>query len=191
MTGTPPGRWFLAAVGIAAFLNLSWSSVPFPYPEAAIFGFFVWIPLSLYWLVRLIKALTGGAGTPRATPARWLLAPFVVLCVWAAIHLDASFSARFALSRSGMEQYAKEVLAGGERTGLDCAWAGLYRVCRPDVIEDGGVPRGVRLNLVDWPFASTRCFVWMSEGRPRPESHEYGFRHLTGPWWGCKEWEGW
>ncbi|MER5650962.1 hypothetical protein [Streptosporangium sp. NPDC002524] len=190
--GGPPGRRFFALVVVAAFLNLSWSSVPFPYSEGAIFGFFVWIPLGLYWLVRLLMALAGGSEPPPARRSpRWLLAPLAFLSVWAAIHLDASFSARFALSQAGMERYAKEVLAGGERTGPGCAWAGLYRVCEPDVLEDEGVPRGVRFELVDWPFASTRCFVWMPEGRPEPGEHAYALRHLTGPWWGCRHWDGW
>ncbi|GIH96553.1 hypothetical protein ACFFMN_35125 [Planobispora siamensis] len=189
----PPGWGFFTAVAIAAFTNLWWSSVPFPYLEGTFFGFFVWVPLGLYWLIRLLLAV----GTQWRTwsvkrSLRWLAAPLIVAGVWAAIHLDVSFAVRFALSRPGMQQYAESIIAGGERADPGCRWTGLYHVCGRYLGQSLDVaPAAAELYINDGPLASTRCFVWAPGGRPASEDYEYGLRHLSGSWWGCRGWDGW
>ncbi|MFI6803298.1 hypothetical protein [Streptosporangium canum] len=192
MIESPPGWRFFTAAAIAAFINLWWSSVPFPYAEGGVFGLFVWGPLVLYWLIRLSVAMvTGWRTLSMRRLLRWLPTPLIVLGVWGVIHLDGSFSARFALSQSSMEQYARSIIDGGGRTDPGCRWAGLYHVCGHYAGEEEGAPPTAQLNVTDWPLGASRCFTWTPNGQPRPEDHEYGLRHLTGPWWGCRDWDGW
>jgi hypothetical protein len=57
--------------------------------------------------------------------------------------------------------------------------------------EDDGDLIGVELQISDWPIAGSRCFVWSPHGQLHADDYEYGLRHLTGPWWGCRGWDGW
>ncbi|MBB2912586.1 hypothetical protein FHS43_003869 [Streptosporangium becharense] len=192
MIENPPGWRFLTAVTIAAFISLWWSSVPFPYFEGLIFGFFVWVPLSFYWIIRLCAAFWNGRRRLSMKPLlRWLPAPLIVLAVWGVIHLDGSFRVRFTLSQSSMEQYARSIIGGGGHADPGCRWTGAYHVCGRYVGEDEGVPPTAQLDVSDWPLAPSRCFAWTPDGRLRAEDYEYGLRHLTGSWWGCREWDGW
>ncbi|MGC5009365.1 hypothetical protein ACLQ2R_01235 [Streptosporangium sp. DT93] len=190
--GNPPGWRFLTVVAIAAFVSLWWSSVPFPYTEGLVFGLLVWVPLVLSWLIRLCVALATGWRTLSVKRLLgWLPVPLVVLGVWGTVHLDGAFRMRFALSQASMERYATSILDGGEHTDPGCRATGLYSVCGHYTAGTGGTSPAARLDVFDMFLIPSRCFAWAPGGRPSDEDHEYGLRHLTGPWWGCRDWDGW
>lgn len=189
MISEPPGRSHHVAAVIAALVIAWWASVPFSYAESAMVMTFVLAPLVLYWVSRFLVALTHDATAVRRRSRRWLLLPLIVLVLGATVSAGLPFEARFALSRSSMERFAQDVLRGGTRDLPVCARTGLFPVCGHVLAEDGLT--GVELQISDWPLESSRCFVWAAHGQPRAADYEYGLRHLTGPWWGCRGWDGW
>ncbi|MGW0808672.1 hypothetical protein [Nonomuraea sp. NPDC002799] len=190
MINEPPGRGYHAAVVIATLVIAWWVSVPFSYSESSVVVIFALVPLMLYWAIRLMVALIQDARTVRRHFLGWLLLPVIVFGLWAAVDADLPFKTRFALSQSSMERFAQNVLRGGAQDLPTCAWTGLFPVCGR-IAGEGKEPTGVELRISDWPIEGSRCFVWATHGQPRGDDYEYGLRHLTGPWWGCRGWDGW
>ncbi|GAA2986763.1 hypothetical protein [Streptosporangium longisporum] len=191
MVGKPPGWCYHAAVVITALVVAWWVSIPFPYAESGVLVILVLVPLVSYWIIRLIVALTRDAEAVRHRFLGWLALPVIVGGLWLAVSADLPFTARFAVSQASMERLAQNVLRGGPRDVPTCAGAGLFPMCGHIAGEDENAPIGVELQIIDWPITGSRCFVWAPHGQPRAEDYEYGLRHLTGPWWGCRGWDGW
>ncbi|MBB4913678.1 hypothetical protein [Streptosporangium saharense] len=189
MVNKPPGRGYHAAIVITVLVIALWVSVPFSYTESLLVVIFALAPLVLYWIVRLTVALIRDAAAVRHRLLGWLALPAIIGGLWLAVDVDLPFKARFALSQASMEGFAQDVLRSGAQD--DCAWTGLFSVCGEIVGEDKSAPIGVELRIGDWFIAPSRCFVWAPHGQPRAEDYEYGLRHLTGPWWGCRGWGGW
>jgi hypothetical protein len=186
----PPGWGYHAAAVITALVIAWWVSVPFSYAESGVLVIFALVPLVLYWAVRLIVALIHDATAVWRRFLGWLPLPLIVLVLWATVDADLPFKARFALSQSSMERFAEDVLRGSAQDLPVCAWTGLFPVCGHVLAEEDELT-GVELQISDWPIAGSRCFVWATHGQPRADDYEYGLRHLTGPWWGCRGWDGW
>lgn len=190
MINKPPGWGYHAAAVITTLVIAWWVSVPFSYAESGVVVIFALVPLVLYWVVRLIVALIRDAAAVWRRFLGWLALPLIVLALWAAVDADLPFKTRFALSQSSMEGFAQDVLRGGAQGLPVCAWTGLFPVCG-HVLTGEDKLAGVELQISDWPIAGSRCFVWATHGQPRANDYEYGLRHLTGPWWGCRGWDGW
>lgn len=170
-------------VSAVALISFYGTSVSQWYFEAIIFMFLAWTALILTWLTRLIAA-TWKARPTATRSLRWMPVPLIFLGVAAALYVDGPLWVRFSLSEAGLEQYAKEI-AGGEGPSPECRWAGLYRVCGGEAI-----PGGSRFRVKDWPLMESRGFVWSPETRPLTDTMDDEYRHLTGPWYGWKGWDG-
>jgi hypothetical protein len=193
----PPEWGFLGGVTLATLISFYLTSVPYPYSEGDVFMLFAWSLLGIMWivwLIRLVVAVSTGRRRPAAhwwvTAIRWLLFPLMVAGVFLAVRADVPFWVRFTVSQSSLEQYAVNLANGGREE--ECRWAGLYYACEEPFFEETrGAPSGVQLMVTDWPLMRTRGFVWMPAGRPPPDDGWTSHKHLVGPWWGRKTWDGW
>ncbi|WP_162642156.1 hypothetical protein [Streptosporangium sp. 'caverna'] len=130
--------------------------------------------LALYWLALAItwSALLGEGARGRAP---WMFVPLVlVLGTVLLVTVDAPFRARFALSESSLERYARSVRDDDD--GRD-RWRGLYRVNRVEKI-----PRGARFMVtsltMDW---RSYGFAYIPDRVPGPD--EAWYEHFKGPWY--------
>ncbi|NAS21851.1 hypothetical protein GT755_09160 [Herbidospora sp. NEAU-GS84] len=180
-TGEPPGKMFLSCTILVTLMAFYLTSVPHPYSEAWVFGFLAWCVILPTFVVKLVLAKPGGGSSP--VPSLLVLVVFAVCLLGMA--LDLPHKARFALSESSLEAYARDV--AGDRARTDCRMVGLYNVCDAQPIAGGA-----QLMVTDPPIAQSRGFLWLPGGTQPPDDTECEtFRHLSGPWWSCKTWDGW
>ncbi|MFC5828977.1 hypothetical protein [Nonomuraea insulae] len=186
-----PGWPFLAALGVAAFLGLAWHGVATPYTEAWVFVVLVWGGFAVVWLIWFGAAMWEARHMLTADRLmRWLPAPLILFGLVSALTVDAPFRARFALSEPSLEQYAMR-LASGKEPGPGCEQVGLYRVCGNYSGEAEAIPGGARFLVHDWPWAASRGFMWLPEGKVPIDNMDDQYEHITGPWYGWKGWDGW
>ncbi|WP_155126300.1 hypothetical protein [[Actinomadura] parvosata] len=190
MIDKPPGWCYHAAVVLTTLVLFWWVSIPVSYSESGVLVIFVLVPLVLYWVVRFLVALIRDARAVWRRLPGWILLPLIVAGLWAAVDADLPFKARFALSRSSMEDFARSILTSGAREDSVCAWTGLYPVCGHLSAETES-STVVRLHISDWPITGSRGFIWAPYGPPPLDDYDYDLRHVTGPWWGCRGWDGW
>lgn len=183
----PPGWPYLTLVAIVVVLVLDWVSVPIWYTEVVILLFFGGGALGAYWTIRLCVAASLSPNEASIDERQWLTAPIVAVCLVAVLVADAAFEVRFSLSRSALDRYAK-MIAEGYEPGPECRWVGLYSICGGARAVVGGAE--ILTNQVG--MNATRGFLWLPEGRqPSEETNCEDFAHVSGPWWGCKAWDGW
>ncbi len=172
---------FLSCTILVTLMAFYLTSVPDPYAEAGIFGFLAWCVILPTFVVKLVLAKPGGGSSP--VPSLLVLVVFAVCLLGMAS--DLPYTARFALSESSLEAYARDVAGNGATT--DCRMAGLYDVCDAQPITGGA-----QLMVTDPPIAQSRGFLWLPGGaRPPDDTDCETVRHLSGPWWSCKTWDGW
>ncbi|NRQ31483.1 hypothetical protein HII36_06460 [Nonomuraea sp. NN258] len=190
MIDRPPGWWFLTLASVTALISFYGTSVSWWYFETFGFMFLAWGSLMLTWLVRLVVAAwKARRALTAARLLRWLPVPLIFCGVVAALSADAPFWVRFTLSEASLERYAKEI-AGGVEPSPGCRWVGLYRICGD--YQNGGeaIPGGSRFLVTDWPLMPSRGFLWFPNGQLSTEDLDGDYRHLTGPWYGWKGWDG-
>ncbi|MBN6051090.1 hypothetical protein JYK22_04005, partial [Nonomuraea sp. RK-328] len=118
---------FTGAVGLASLLTLFEVSTP---------GLSVWaLALAPYWLALAIAwSWMWGSGSGRRGWAPWMFVPLVlVLGTVLLVTVDAPLHARFALSESSLERYARSVRDDDGRDQCRC----LYRVGCTEKIPGG------------------------------------------------------
>ncbi len=185
-TGEPPGKMFLFSTILVTLMAFYLSSVPDPYTEAGIFGFLAWCVILPTFVVKLVLAKPGGGSS--AVPSLLVLVVFAVCLLGMAS--DLPYKARFALSESSLEAYARDIAANGAKH--DCEMVGLYYVCGIHVGGSEPITGGAQIIVTDPPIQQSRGFLWLPGGaRPPDDSGCETFRHLSGPWWSCKAWDGW
>ncbi|WP_214103745.1 hypothetical protein [Acrocarpospora catenulata] len=188
------GRLFLFVTALVALIGWYYASVPYPYFEQSVFALLAWTVITLAWIVRLLVA---AFRNKRIAALNWLLVP-VIFVVYVTVHYtEAPFWVRFKLSESSLERYAIDLARGDQKYG--CEWVGLYYVCGAYDSQWGGfvsggaeaIPGGAQVMVTDWPLMVSRGFLWLPDGRQPPDEvwcEEY--RHLSGPWWACRSWDG-
>ncbi|TYB69631.1 hypothetical protein FXF51_05560 [Nonomuraea sp. PA05] len=190
MIDRPPGWRFLTTVSVVALISFYGASVSKWYSEAIMFMFLAWSVLILIWLTRLGTA--GWQARHVLTTARlrrWLPAPLIFFAVVAALAMDGPLWVRFSLSQPSLERYAKEIAAGVDPSP-GCRWVGLYRICGDYTSGGEAIPGGSRFLVSDWPLMASRGFVWLPSGQLPTDNMDDQYRHLTGPWYGWKGWDG-
>jgi hypothetical protein len=142
----------------------------------------IWLLLGATWLLRFGLAIRGNRGRMRAAHwSRWLAIPLALGLVFGLTRTDAVKQGRFDLSRGGLDQMARDVMAGGS---LDRGWVGFYAVGTAErtangfwfVIDDSGLGR--------WGLAYAPAGVPKeAENNFNPLWTGASFEHLDGPWW--------
>ncbi|WP_433367378.1 hypothetical protein [Streptosporangium sp. CA-115845] len=164
LTRNPLGLLFTGAVGLASLLTLFEVSTP---------GLSYWaFLLALYWLALAIAwaALLGKGARGRAP---WMFVPLVlVLGTVLLVTVDAPLHARFALSESSLERYARSVRDDDD--GRD-RWRGLYRVGYKEKIP-GGAQFMVTSLTMNW---KSYGFAYSPDRAPEEGRYE----HFKGPWY--------
>ncbi|WP_157548946.1 hypothetical protein [Nonomuraea candida] len=159
---------FTGAIGLASLLTLFEVSTP---------GLSVWaLALAPYWLALAIAwswMLGPGLGRPGWAP--WMFVPLVlVLGTVLLVTVDAPLHARFALSESSLERYARSVRDDDD--GRD-RWRGLYRVGYTEKIPGG---TQFMVTSVTWGWKSYG-FAYIPDRVPG--SDEVWYEHFKGPWY--------
>ncbi|WP_155344585.1 hypothetical protein [Acrocarpospora pleiomorpha] len=189
----PPGWLFLLSTVFVTLICFYLDSVPYPYFEGGVFGILAWSALGLIFAIRLFNA-SPSEGLAEAIP------PLLVLVIFMGCLLvtstDAPFRVRFKLSEQSLEKYAMDLARSGAKTG--CQRVGLYYVCgtyssRYGLVSGGAeaIPGGAQVMVTDWPLMVSRGFLWLPDKRQPPDEvwcEEY--KHLSGPWWACRSWDG-
>lgn len=138
--------------------------------------------LSAVWLVRF--ALAAIRRRLRLGPgewARWTATAAAVGLIFVVNYSDLPYQWRLTLSRSGMDQAAAEIVAGGS---LDRGWIGLYPVDRVERTENG--MRFLIGGLMGSGFLDPIGFAWSRSGPP-PTIGEDIYAPLDGGWWYWRE----
>jgi hypothetical protein len=108
---------------------------------------------------------------------RWTAAPVMAVAVIALISAGMPFKARFALSESSLESFARTVASSPASTDHPDQWVGLYSLTSIDRTEDGA-----QFLISDTGFLNRYGFAWSPKGPPAEESHT-GYTHVQGPWY--------
>ncbi|WP_424535504.1 hypothetical protein ACOZ38_36270 [Sphaerisporangium viridialbum] len=194
-----PGWFFLSTATVAALISFYLTSVPYIYMEALVYMFLAWSFLGIIWIIRLAGTLRITHQETRRWPTtiRWLLVPLIFVGSVLAIKADVPFQVRFKLSQSSLEHYAAKLAQRDHNVG--CQWVGLYYTCGEHAVDDGtivaggaeAIDGGAQVMVIDWPLISSRGFLWLPDRREPPEDAWCDdYRHLVGPWWGCRTWDG-
>jgi hypothetical protein len=180
----PLSQWYLAALATVMLISAYGASTTSWYYEIVFLMVPAWMALGIYWLVRIVLAVTSTGWAPlRRHWFRWLLTPIVFSAMVAALAVDGPLRVRFTLSESSLQAYA-EIIAAGGHAEPGCKWLGLYYVCRSERIEGGAL-----LVVKDIGMMERMGFAWLPGGQePSDDGADNEYTPFTGPWWG---WEGW
>ncbi|MEU8401600.1 hypothetical protein AB0C28_40965 [Nonomuraea sp. NPDC048892] len=138
----------------------------------------VWFCIGLVWLVTLVRMLLRRQSSAwfRGEWPVWSVPPLIVVLVCGLIYVNAPLEARFALSRSALDDRARAV-SHGTPLPVD-TWVGLFPVEWAERI-----PGGARFAIDGAGFLSTTGFAWSPEGEPPESEGENLYQHWHGPWY--------
>ncbi|MFF4197808.1 hypothetical protein [Nonomuraea sp. NPDC001831] len=176
----PPGKVLLPLVAVVGLIVLDYTSVPGGGSFTLLLaGLALAVGTAVVWVARFAVGLLRSDGRPglRRHWVRWTAAPLMGVIVTALVLTGAPFSARFALSEPGLEQFARTVAADTGAVRREEQWVGLFPLTS---IER--VPGGARFLVSDTGFIDRYGFAWLPGGAPAEESHSE-YTHLEGPWY--------
>ncbi len=176
----PPGWVLHSLVALAGLIILSNYSLPGG-------GDFIRLLLALsialgttiVWTARFGVGLLRSDGRPRLRERwlRWVTAPIMGVAVIGLTYFDVPSTARFALSESSLEDFARTVAAQPEDAEIGDTWVGLYPLTEIEPNEGGA-----RFLVSGTGFLDHYGFAWSPKGPPPEESHTR-YTHMDGPWY--------
>lgn len=129
------------------------------------------------WLLRWLAA--AWAARFRLAPIlwlRWLAIPAFLGAAWMLAIGGVAADARYSASRTGMDQAAAEVIAGGS---IERGWIGLYPA---ELVER--TDNGMRFLVAGSGFIDRSGYAFSSDGSPRVSYDDgAGYAELGGGWW--------
>ncbi|MER6512395.1 hypothetical protein ABT158_36685 [Nonomuraea sp. NPDC001636] len=176
----PPGKVLLPLVAVAGLIVLDYTSVPGGGSLTLLLaGLALLVGTVVVWVARFAVGLLRSDGRPglRRHWARWTAAPVMGVIMTALVFTRVPFEARFALSESELEQFARTVAADTTTVRREDQWVGLYPLTSIERL-----PGGARFLVSDTGFLDRYGFAWSPGGTPPEESHT-AYTHLEGPWY--------
>ena len=153
----PPGILF-NATALAMFAVAVWrGSERSGVLDAILLIAAAWFFVLLAWLFRLVASAGERTITVRSM-GRWVLAPALFMLAGVLVFNDQAMDARFALSRSALDEVADAALDGRDVPG---GWVGLYPV-RSVLVEGGSVSFAIegQYAFVRDPSGGSDSVVW-------------------------------
>ncbi|MGW4410678.1 hypothetical protein ACWEJ6_42040 [Nonomuraea sp. NPDC004702] len=176
----PPGKVLLPLVAVAGLIVLDYTSVPGGGSFTLLLaGLALFVGIAVVWVARFAVGLLRSDGRPglRRHWVRWTAAPVMGVIVTALVFARVPFEARFALSESELEQFARTVAADTGTVRREDQWVGLFPLTSIERVSGGA-----RFLVSDTGFIDRYGFAWSPGGTPPEESHT-GYTHLEGPWY--------
>ncbi|MBT2233847.1 hypothetical protein [Nonomuraea sp. NEAU-A123] len=176
----PPGWVLHSLVALAGLIILNDYSLP---GGGGFIGLLLGLAIALctviVWTARFGVGLLRSDGRPRLRRhwPRWLTAPIMGVAVIGLVYFDVPSTARFALSESSLEDFARTVASQAEETEIGDTWVGLYPLTSIEPNEGGA-----RFLVSGTGFLDQYGFAWSPKGPPPEESHT-GYTHMDGPWY--------
>ncbi|MGN9786054.1 hypothetical protein ACTMTF_31820 [Nonomuraea sp. ZG12] len=176
----PPGKVLLPLTVLVALIILNGTSMPGGGPlELMLLGLGLTYGMVIVWVARFVVALFRSDGRPmlRRHWVRWAAAPVLAGAVIGSVYADLPFKARFALSESSLESFARTVASSPESTDHADQWVGLYPLTSISRTADGA-----HFLVSGTGFLSQYGFGWSPKAPPAQESHT-DYTHIQGPWY--------
>lgn len=171
------GRIFLLITCVAALITLEATSKISGgfFDELGVLS--IWFVLAIFWSTVVSRATLKSlrSNTPSSLSIYWLLVPFVVVVTLGLCLSGAPRNARFALSRSALEQEIKKPIGKNNYRNVN-DWVGLYEIHEVRRIEGGIVL------ATGYDFFSTVGFAYLPSGPPEKVG-QATYDHLSGPWY--------
>lgn len=183
--GEPPKRLFLAAVAVAAFASLWNQSYPHGNGWYSAGSLGLWLVLGAVWTAMLANAVLRRAGRARLRARRiwpaWLVVPALVVLMGLATAGDVTLKARFAASRSALQDVAASTRDADPAGGFTPRRAGLYTVTDAFRVDDGVV---LEIAASEGPLPGRGGFAYF----PGPHgavvwASGVTYTHLSGAWY--------
>ncbi|GAA4231004.1 hypothetical protein FHR32_005706 [Streptosporangium album] len=143
-----------------------------------LFGGFLGLVIVIVWTPRFVVTLLCADGRPglRRYWARWAAAPLMGVIVTGLVHFDVPYTARFALSETSLERYARAVAAGTEPETQE-KMVGLFPLVSVERTDTGA-----RFLVRGTGFLGSYGFAWSPVAEP-PGGDEGDYEHLRGHWY--------